>query len=360
VWQREVSSNDCDIHGAQVHWDGNITTASFGIDTSSDDTRQPTASSLLDGGISPRHYLVAWQADFGDHDILGAVLKGSNHTTPVTNLTFLEGAPIAEDQLDPRADSDGLRFGVAYRESFNLTADYDVYMASFALQSGLLIRVEGHELLDGSPDPQSQAQLTARHSGGGSAQRYAAVWNDEGTPLNHDIRGALYDSPLVASFCFPSISGAIACPCGNNGLAGQGCNNSANTGGAYLYSTGTPSLSSDTLVFHQSNEISSALSIVLQGNSPVAAGVVFGDGVRCVGGTLKRLYSHNATSGVVFAPLNTEPPVHTRSAALGDTIAAGDMRYYQVYYRDPNLAFCPSPQGNTWNVGNGLIVTWIP
>jgi hypothetical protein len=82
--------------------------------------------------------------------------------------------------------------------------------------------------------------------------------------------------------------------------------------------------------------------------------------VRCVGGSLKRLYTHNASGGIVSAPVGSDPAVHTRSAALGDTLSSGDTRYYQVYYRDPNLAFCPAPTGNSWNVGNGLIVTWIP
>jgi hypothetical protein len=32
------------------------------------------------------------------------------------------------------------------------------------------------------------------------------------------------------------------------------------------------------------------------------------------------------------------------------------VRHYQIYYRDPALAFCPS--GGAFNVGNALRVTW--
>ena len=47
-----------------------------------------------------------------------------------------------------------------------------------------------------------------------------------------------------------------------------------------------------------------------------------------------------------------------RPTALGDVIAPGATRYYQVYYRDPQIAFCPQPNGNSWNVSSGLIVVW--
>jgi hypothetical protein len=85
---------------------------------------------------------------------------------------------------------------------------------------------------------------------------------------------------------------------------------------------------------------------------------VFGDGVRCVGGTLKRLYSKNAVGGVVSAPGPGDPSISSRSATLGDPIAPGSSRSYQVYYRDPNLAFCPSPMGDAWNVSSANRVVW--
>jgi hypothetical protein len=34
------------------------------------------------------------------------------------------------------------------------------------------------------------------------------------------------------------------------------------------------------------------------------------------------------------------------------------VRHYQVYYHDPDLSFCAGPQGDTFNVGNALRVTW--
>ena len=55
---------------------------------------------------------------------------------------------------------------------------------------------------------------------------------------------------------------------------------------------------------------------------------------------------------------NGEGTGGSRSAALGDTIAQGSTRFYQVYYRDPNPSFCPDPPGGTFNVSNAIAVIW--
>ena len=156
-------------------------------------------------------------------------------------------------------------------------------------------------------------------------------------------------------YCFGDGS-AAACPCANSGLAGRGCENSAATGGALLSSSGTTS--PDALVLEQQGELASSLSIFLQGSAELASPLPFGDGLRCAGGSLKRLYVHNAIGGSVSAPQPGEPSITLRSAQLGDPIAPGSVRHYQVYYRDPDLAFCPGPTGSSFNVGNALRVTW--
>jgi Tol biopolymer transport system component len=166
-------------------------------------------------------------------------------------------------------------------------------------------------------------------------------------------RGGL---PMPIRFCFGDGS-ASACPCGNNGLPGRGCENSASTGGSALASVGNPSLASDTLLLTSSGELPSVLSIFLQGAAAIAA-VNFGDGLRCASGPFKRLYALNASGGLVSAPPPGGPSISARSAALGDVITAGATRHYQTYYRDPVLTFCPSPPGNSWNVSSGLSVVW--
>ena len=162
----------------------------------------------------------------------------------------------------------------------------------------------------------------------------------------------------MTSFCFGDGTTA-ACPCGNSGTGGHGCQNSSATGGALLAVAGSPSLSADTLSFTASGERPTAFTIFLQGNLEIAP-VPFGDGLRCAGGALKRLYSHSASGGIVSAPQGADLPVSVRSAALGDAIPSGAIRIYQVYYRDPNPTFCPDPPGNTFNSSNAYRVTWLP
>ena len=161
------------------------------------------------------------------------------------------------------------------------------------------------------------------------------------------------------AFCVADgLGGTIGCPCGNNSTSGGGCNNSAGTGGAVL--SGAGSAGAGTVVLTSSGELPTALSIFLQGTTDLTPGVTFGDGVRCVGGNLKRLYVKNAVGGTVSAPdiPGGDPTIPTQSANLGDPIAPGSTRYYQVYYRDPNLGFCPSPPGNSWNVSSGYQILW--
>jgi hypothetical protein len=91
------------------------------------------------------------------------------------------------------------------------------------------------------------------------------------------------------------------------------------------------------------------LAIFLQGDAGISP-TAFGDGVRCLGGQLKRFYVENFSSDAASAQAAGEPSITTRSAALGDTIDQGSARFHQVYYRDANLSFCFDLQGSTWNL----------
>ena len=174
-----------------------------------------------------------------------------------------------------------------------------------------------------------------------------------------DAPGGLPGGPMV-SFCDPASAGVMGCPCNNPALfPGQGCDNSSSTGGAILAATGNASLTLDTVVFSTSAEKPTATSILLQGNASNPTGAAFGQGVRCVAGSLKRLYTKNAVSGAITAPASGDASVSARSAALGDVIVGGTHRYYQVYYRDPTvLGGCASSA--TFNVTQGFDVTWNP
>ena len=147
-----------------------------------------------------------------------------------------------------------------------------------------------------------------------------------------------------------------ACPCANFGGAGRGCDNSIASGGASLSATGTTS--PDALVLRSAGEPASALSIFLQGNAVLVGGAPFGDGIRCIGGTLKRIAARSAAAGVAVYPQSGDPSISSQSAAFGDALAPGSTRYYQVHYRDSNLGFCPPPSGASFNASNGQTVVW--
>jgi Tol biopolymer transport system component len=160
--------------------------------------------------------------------------------------------------------------------------------------------------------------------------------------------------------CQAGVAGVIACPCSNPpGGAPRGCDNSAATGGAQLTSSGSSSLAADTLVLLTHGETPAATSIVLQGDAELAGGVVFGQGVRCAGGALKRLYVKGASGGSITAPGPGDPSVSARSAALGDPIGAGTGRWYAVHYRDP-LVLGGCPAASTFDVTQTQLVGWTP
>ena len=179
------------------------------------------------------------------------------------------------------------------------------------------------------------------------------TFKDNGAVMtNADVPG---DVPPGTPFCYGDGSGR-QCPCANLGDPGAGCANSKESSGAILSSSGTTS--PDTVVLTSSHELPTALSVFLQGDAQSTPGFLFGDGIRCVSGSLKRLYSRNASAGAVSAPTGADLSITAQSAAKGDVIAPGSTRYYQVYYRDPDASFCPMPPGDFFNVSNGVSIVW--
>jgi hypothetical protein len=142
------------------------------------------------------------------------------------------------------------------------------------------------------------------------------------------------------------------------GAPGRGCQNSGLGGGAILWANGESRLANDTLNLNVLGELPSSLSIVLQGDVALPP-TNFGDGLRCVGGALKRLYIVNAANGMLTVPQAGDPTISQRSTELGSLLPPGAVRHYQVYYRDPEARYCGFPWGDTFNVTNAVSVTWV-
>ncbi len=171
-----------------------------------------------------------------------------------------------------------------------------------------------------------------------------------------------FAEPAFSDLCSPGLSGVISCPCANApGGLGRGCDNSAATGGASLSAMGGACLSSDSLVFLTEGETPTGLSVLWQGTLQVPSGQAYGQGVRCIGGMLRRLFTKNASGGSVSVPEFSagDPTVSDRSAVMGDIIGAGESRWYLVSYRDRVVSGgCSS--ASTFNCTQTGRVDWSP
>jgi hypothetical protein len=365
AWQRQYTQSDHDIWGAQYLWDGSLVNPTFMIDFTSNDDYYPKPSSILDGA-GERDYMVAYEqhsyAGTGDDNVHARIMNGTSLLSDA-DISGLEGEGFeGEKQEYVSVDSDGDSYALTYSEQYANTSDYDLYAVCVARHGATTQVAERHVNFDFSTMISRYPQITAAYSGGGEKHRFMLVWEDD-TSGAQDVYGGFYDAGTAASFCspFPSFFDQVMpCPCGNPPASAiRGCNNSSGTGGAYLLLSGMVSLSFDTVVFEAIDEKPNAVSTLFQGDAPMFSGVPFGQGVRCVGGTLKRLYTHSASGGYVFAPVSPDPHVHVRSAQLGDVITAGSARYYFMSYRDPVvLGGCSTAA--TFNSTQSQSVVWYP
>jgi hypothetical protein len=176
--------------------------------------------------------------------------------------------------------------------------------------------------------------------------------------LYSDACGAV---PTGTPFC-DSVGGA-ACPCAGApqvGVANRGCMNSFSTN-AGLTATGTASISADTVVLSV-DQIPAASVLFFQGTVQQAggAGVAFGDGKRCAGGTVIRLHTHTGqgTPGSATSSYPSTGPDHSGppdlSVSVKGAIGAPGSRTYQAWYRN-SAAFCTAA---VFNLSNGLDIPW--
>ena len=173
----------------------------------------------------------------------------------------------------------------------------------------------------------------------------------------------------LAPFCAPGVGGIISCPCGNPQVpdgAMKGCNNFAfggrGTGGAILWGMGAAITGpSDTLALEIIAGYRYSITVLFQGTANVS-NARSGAGVRCVNGTLKRLYKGNLSiDGEIQFP-NNGVAVHDESSAKGYTIVAPITLYYYAAYRNSAANWRPGCPGiefgfNTTNAG---AVAWTP
>jgi hypothetical protein len=151
--------------------------------------------------------------------------------------------------------------------------------------------------------------------------------------------------------CAADIYGA-PCPCANNGDPDHGCGNSTNPLGAALTVSGFASVSSDTASLDGTGMPNSTCQY-FQGTISTNSdfGFPFGDGERCVSGSIRRFKAKANSAGASSYPIGTDAPISVAGA-----VNPGDVRYYQAWYRNP-ASFCSA---STFNLTNGVSIVWQP
>ena len=195
---------------------------------------------------------------------------------------------------------------------------------------GLRITATPHEFFDGNID---------------DLQVYSGSLTDEDIASLFANPGSTLGSSSANAYCHGDGT-ATACPCGNVSTTG-GCANGSGDG-ATLSATGSASLTSDTLVLQGTGLIASQPGLYFQGNNAINAGsgVQFGDGLRCAGGGVIRLQVRFA-GGAGASSTNI-------SISVKGMAVPGDVKRYQLWYRDPITSTC----GSQFNLSNGVEVTW--
>jgi hypothetical protein len=161
-------------------------------------------------------------------------------------------------------------------------------------------------------------------------------------------------SSPITSYCFGDGTGA-PCPCGSpNGALGHGCPNSGNANGAIIgVLSGSASISAADLRLESTGHKLSTLAVWFQGDV-LATQLAYGDGLRCVGTPLVRLYNMSFAPGTMPDPLDS--PASPSIVVRGGISAPGTVKGYFLAYRDPATFGCSA----TFNASNALNVTWAP
>jgi hypothetical protein len=161
----------------------------------------------------------------------------------------------------------------------------------------------------------------------------------------------LPDPAIVIPSCFGDGTGAT-CPCGNNGLLGNGCANSFVPSGANLSAAGIASISTDTMTLSGSGMPPTSSVLYFQATSNTPPGVVAGDGLNCLGGNVVRLGTKQNAGGASSYPGAGDPKISIKGMN-----AAGSLRHYAARYRDHTVLFCTP---DTFNQTNAVSWTWVP
>lgn len=133
---------------------------------------------------------------------------------------------------------------------------------------------------------------------------------------------------------------SVPCPCGNTGMKRHGCANERYAG---VQLCATDSAVPSSVQFTATGISTNSLTLLFSGGAVQPGGAVFGDGVLCIGGPLRRVsakFANNERASVTHVVPGDSP---------------GTTTHYQMYYRSVLASFCPP---GTFNVTNAVRIAW--
>jgi hypothetical protein len=298
------------------------------------------------GFYSSADDLVANDTNFASDVFLVDRQTGTRERVSVPN----GGGQGNSGSMDPAISADGRFVAFASSASNLVTGDtsgvLDIFVRDRQLGTTARVSVStsGAEG-DGSswyPSISSNGQFVAFES-----NATTLVAGDTNSVIDAFVHGS---PPVLTTFafCFGDGTGT-ACPCGN-GAPGNGCPSSVNLAGANLSWTGTPSVAADTFTL-QGSGMPNSSALYFQGTLQTNGGLgsVFGDGLRCAGGSVIRLGVKINAAGSSHCPAGGDLPI-----SVTGMNSAGNVRTYQIWYRNA-AAFC-NPEA--FNLSNGVQATW--
>ena len=287
-------------------------------------------------GYQPSKTPYDWSSSAADTDmLLFSVRRGS---AVIGRPDSLQGLPIEEGDLlvPPPAGSNGNPGILIPGEALGLSTQRS---------GGSSDDLSGGDAR--TPSPVRDCQPNGTEDG---------VDIGSGTSLDLNMNGVPDECELP---CIPTTSGACSTscvctsgsPCGNDFSSG-GCTNSTGKG-ALLEGSGTSSWGADDLVLTTSdmpaNKFGLSFMSLTMGNP-----ATLGDGLRCVGGQIKRLGVNGTGAGGSFS-IGPGLVQYTQGTPNpGDDIQVGDTWHFQTWFRDVNS----SPCGNGSNLSSAWSVTF--
>lgn len=235
---------------------------------------------------------------------------------------------LAGEQTWPEVASDGTNYYVAWDDRRNQSAFFDRRTDVYGTRvdpSGTVLDPAGFAWAN-EARAETRSTLAVRGAAvlwAGSVLRHEAPW----ASYRIQLRGLLANCIEPANQCgsLPNSTGATAS----------------------IDSSGAPSLALNAFTLTASGLPVPSNGIFLMGTQPLTPPLPFGNGLRCVGGVIRRLGVVVASGGSLLQTQDFALPVYAG-------IQPGDVRWFQAWFRDAAAG------GAAFNTSDALQVSFCP